>query len=183
MSQPQHTDATGHVSGAVGTKTPGNPDMYKAPPAEAAESGATPPANAPSTSRTLLLAFCLAFGNMVFSISTNSMIVMLDSLSDSLKVTENNLQWILNTFQLPFVSTSVYQPMRHRSSLPICLDSGLLHPRRWKGSRHIRSQTCLSSWTNDDGHFGVDYGIHEASECVLCVSSDNGSRRSIGDRK
>lgn len=32
------------------------------------------------------------------------MIVMLDNLSDSLHVTENNLQWILNSLQLPFVS-------------------------------------------------------------------------------
>jgi hypothetical protein len=78
--------------------------MQVSPTADVSESGATVSKISPSVSRILLLAFCLAFGNMVWSILTNSMIVMLDNLSDSLHVTENNLQWILNSLQLPFVS-------------------------------------------------------------------------------
>lgn len=79
-------------------------DMQVSHTLDVSDSDATDSTKSSSTSRVLLLAFCLAFGNMVWSILTNSMIVMLDNLSDSLHVTENNLQWILNSLQLPFVS-------------------------------------------------------------------------------
>lgn len=55
-------------------------------------------------SRVILLALCLAFHNMVWALCNNSILVMLDVLAESLHITENNLQWVFNSTQLPFVS-------------------------------------------------------------------------------
>jgi hypothetical protein len=104
MAQAQNVTGDVEINESVQQNNQVGNDVKVSPTTCVSESIATPRTNAPSASRTLLLAFCLAFGNMVWSIGTNSMIVMLDSLSDSLHVTENNLQWILNSLQLPFVS-------------------------------------------------------------------------------
>jgi hypothetical protein len=37
--------------------------------------------------------------------------VMLDSMADSLHITENNLQWVSNSLQLPFVSCIENKPL------------------------------------------------------------------------
>jgi hypothetical protein len=56
----------------------------------------------PSNVRVIVLAVCLAFGNLVSSLLSNSLFVMLDVLADDLKIDETNLQWVFNSFQLPF---------------------------------------------------------------------------------
>jgi MFS family permease len=58
----------------------------------------------PSTTRIILLAACLTFANVVVSMGNTGVQVMLDSISDDLDISENNLQWIYNSMQLPFVS-------------------------------------------------------------------------------
>jgi hypothetical protein len=41
---------------------------------------------------------------VVVSMGNTGVQVMLDSISDDLDISENNLQWIYNSMQLPFVS-------------------------------------------------------------------------------
>ncbi|KAJ9118273.1 hypothetical protein QFC22_004184 [Naganishia vaughanmartiniae] len=56
----------------------------------------------PSNVRVIVLAICLAFGNLVSSLLSNSLFVKLDVLADDLNIEETNLQWVFNSFQLPF---------------------------------------------------------------------------------
>jgi hypothetical protein len=93
-----------------------------------------PQASVPSsTTRVILLAICLALGNVIFSLSTNSMLVMLDSMADSLHITENNLQWVSNSLQLPFVRCIYFgdKPLAwlfgRWSSQAYTFSTGLLH--------------------------------------------------------
>jgi hypothetical protein len=58
----------------------------------------------PSTTRVILLAACLTFANIVYSFGGTGVTVLLDDIAASLDVAENNLQWIFNCVQLPFVS-------------------------------------------------------------------------------
>jgi hypothetical protein len=52
----------------------------------------------------ILLASCLTFANIVDSFGSTGVTVMLDDIAADLNVAENNLQWIFNSVQLPFVS-------------------------------------------------------------------------------
>lgn len=61
----------------------------------------------PSTTRFVLLAVCLTFANVVESFGSTGVTVMLDEIAETLGIAENNLQWIFNSVQLPFVSIVV----------------------------------------------------------------------------
>jgi hypothetical protein len=60
----------------------------------------------PSTTRVILLATCLTFANVLTAIGNTGVQVLLDEISASLNISENNLQWIFNSMQLPFASIS-----------------------------------------------------------------------------
>ncbi|KAJ9126389.1 hypothetical protein QFC24_002127, partial [Naganishia onofrii] len=95
-----------------GTSQSRHPDDMAEPPGDEARIQtvgiARSLSNAPTSSldppnvRVIVLAVCLAFGNLVSSLLSNSLFVMLDVLADDLKIDETNLQWVFNSFQLPF---------------------------------------------------------------------------------
>jgi hypothetical protein len=58
----------------------------------------------PPTTTVMLLTACLTLSNIVSSFANTGVAVMLDELAEDLDVAENNLQWIINSFQLPMVS-------------------------------------------------------------------------------
>lgn len=48
-----------------------------------------------------LLTACLTLSNIVMAFGNTGITVMLDELADDLHIAENNLQWTINSFQLP----------------------------------------------------------------------------------
>ncbi|KAJ9118272.1 hypothetical protein QFC22_004183 [Naganishia vaughanmartiniae] len=56
----------------------------------------------PTTSKLILLAACLTFSNIVSSLLSGSVTVILDDLAADLHIEEHNLQWAFNSAQLPF---------------------------------------------------------------------------------
>lgn len=69
----------------------------------------------PSTTKVILLAAGLTFANVVYAFGGTGVTVMLDDIAASLDIAENNLQWIFNCVQLPFVSPCVGDILREHA--------------------------------------------------------------------
>jgi hypothetical protein len=64
------------------------------------------PATQQSGTTIILLTAFLMMGNVVQAFSVGGVSVMLDALASDLHITDNNLQWTINSLQLPLVSKS-----------------------------------------------------------------------------
>ena len=98
----------------------------------------------PTTLRVILLAIVLTFANVLNSLGNSGIQVLLDSISESLGINGNNLQWISNSMQLPFVSNACADYQNY-SQFFVVLDSrsGLLRPRCGTRGRYLGKKTSV----------------------------------------
>lgn len=104
---PNNAVSTRHPAGLDGHSNPGSKaekEIHARAPGDKPENGNLTDPQLVTTSKLILLAACLTFSNIVSSLLSGSVTVILDDLAADLHIEENNLQWAFNSAQLPFVS-------------------------------------------------------------------------------
>lgn len=99
----QHSGDTSNSSRDGGLPIQDTSDLEKEnpPPIVDSDSSSSP---LPSTAIIWLLTACMTLSNIVMAFGNTGVTVMLDELAEDLHIAENNLQWTINSFQLPLVS-------------------------------------------------------------------------------
>jgi hypothetical protein len=125
------------------------------------------PATQQSVTIIILLTAFLMMGNVVQAFSVGGVSVMLDALASDLHITDNNLQWTINSLQLPLVSESETTMLASNADRPV---TGLYNPCSGQACRFLGKKENVHVGMCNIRNTHARRWICEEANCILRMS-------------